>query len=278
MLSFALQGGSASTVTLTCSGAPPHGACNAIPQSLALEGANAASATVTVTTAAGSVVAPRVRLEPRAPLGGFGSEVSNLKFQTLPLPTSGILNFESCVRGLPPAQAASSGSQISNLRFQIPLPSPGILNSESWVRGLPPAQAASSGSQISNLRFQIPFPSSGNLNSEAWVRGLALALGIALFSLAALARLRALVPDPASQGPSRGRLSPPHSRRPLRLSFVALLLSLLFSWPACGGGGSNDIIHNPGTPRGDSQVTITATTTSGSNRVAHTISLSLKVS
>ncbi|HET7840693.1 MAG TPA: hypothetical protein VFM21_03765, partial [Terriglobia bacterium] len=144
----------------------------------------------------------------------------------------------------------------------------GISNFESGI------SSSQRGSGILNFESGIPVP---------WLVAIALVFLLGL-SLAALACLRALAADReprvanfSSRSPSREPLAPIlRPRFPMRLSFAALLLFALIS-VSCGGRGNDTIIHNPGTPGGDYLLTITATTTSGSSTVTHTITLDLKV-
>ncbi len=59
----------------------------------------------------------------------------------------------------------------------------------------------------------------------------------------------------------------------LALGTVTLLVAL---WTACGGGSTN-VVHNPGTPAGSYNLTVTATVTSGSSTLNHSASLGLTV-
>jgi Abnormal spindle-like microcephaly-assoc'd, ASPM-SPD-2-Hydin/Beta-propeller repeat len=87
------------------------------------------------------------------------------------------------------------------------------------------------------------------------------ALWAALLGLAGLARLVRL---------GTGRLG-------LRgiAARIALLAAIAMS-ASCGGGGSNTV-QNPGTPKGDYTLTITARTTAGTTTITHTLTLDFKV-
>lgn len=56
---------------------------------------------------------------------------------------------------------------------------------------------------------------------------------------------------------------------------LAVMLSALMLWPACGGGGA--VIHNPGTPPGTYTLTIAGTVTSTSSSLSRGLTLTLKV-
>ena len=57
---------------------------------------------------------------------------------------------------------------------------------------------------------------------------------------------------------------------------TAALLLIILTWVACGGGGGGGT-HNPGTPAGNYTLTVTATYTSGSTSLQHTLMLPLTV-
>jgi hypothetical protein len=67
-------------------------------------------------------------------------------------------------------------------------------------------------------------------------------------------------------------------RRRTRWALLAAPLFCVLMWVACGGGGTELISQNPGTPAGTYTLTVTGTSTAGSTEVTHTISLTLKVS
>ena len=60
------------------------------------------------------------------------------------------------------------------------------------------------------------------------------------------------------------------------LALAAVLIGLALT-ASCGGGGSNDVIHVPGTPAGTYSLTVTGTTGSGSATLQHNFSLTLTV-
>jgi len=64
-----------------------------------------------------------------------------------------------------------------------------------------------------------------------------------------------------------------HRKRATRAMVgLVMLLAVLTLWmPACGGGGGGK--HNPGTPVGQTNVTVTATESS----ISHTITINLNV-
>jgi FG-GAP-like repeat/Abnormal spindle-like microcephaly-assoc'd, ASPM-SPD-2-Hydin/Protein of unknown function (DUF1573) len=87
------------------------------------------------------------------------------------------------------------------------------------------------------------------------------ALWVSLFALAGLIALARL-------GTGRLRVRGIATR-------IALLAALALA-ASCGGGGSN-VVQQPGTPKGDYTLTVTARTTSGATTVTHTLTLNLKV-
>jgi Beta-propeller repeat/Abnormal spindle-like microcephaly-assoc'd, ASPM-SPD-2-Hydin len=145
--------------------------------------------------------------------------------------------------------------------------------------------AAPPGSEISNLRFQVPFLSGFQISNFKFLISFLLALlalAIAGVGLAQTrAAIRARIPNPQPLIPAGApRLPTPDSRLPLRLRLrwgglaaLALGMAMLAS---CGGGGSNTV-QRPGTPKGDYTLTITARTTAGTTTVTHTLTLDLKV-
>jgi len=65
-------------------------------------------------------------------------------------------------------------------------------------------------------------------------------------------------------------------REPKGLPYLAAALLVILTWAACGGGGGGGA-HNPGTPAGSYTLTVTATYTSGSTSLQHTLTLPLTV-
>ena len=85
--------------------------------------------------------------------------------------------------------------------------------------------------------------------------------------------LRGDVKSPLPCGDVKSPLQTSH----WRLAPLAVLLVLVGLWASCGGGGSNDVIHVPGTPAGTYSLTVTGTTGSGSATLQHNFSLTLTV-
>lgn len=63
--------------------------------------------------------------------------------------------------------------------------------------------------------------------------------------------------------------------KPALVVAAATLLSALL-WAACGGGGGS-VVHNPGTQAGTYSLTVSGTVASGSNTLAHNITVKVTV-
>ncbi len=184
-------------------------------------------------------------------------------------------------------------ARLSNFQSQISdaAPGSGLWNFESPILGLP-------GSQISNFKFPNPFLPSGRWGDRS---PLPVPISLLLMACAIFAGLGPLavrwvgirlpisyfrLPTPDSPLPTRHSRAPSHKSRVLVLgsripnpkSLIPALLQLFaLLGVGCGGGGNNNTVLNPGTPKGDYLLTITATTTSGSTTTSHAITLTLKV-
>jgi hypothetical protein len=111
---------------------------------------------------------------------------------------------------------------------------------------------------------------------------------LALMSfVAAIPQLRDRGWIPAYAGMTRSRVSCPRRRAstarirrvvpaPIRLGLAGILFGVAM-WAGCGGGSSSNIVHNAGTPKGNYNLTVAATYTSGSTTVTHNITLTLTV-
>jgi len=66
------------------------------------------------------------------------------------------------------------------------------------------------------------------------------------------------------------------SRKPALALALGTMLLLTLMWSACGNSGGA-VTHNPGTPAGTYSLTVTATFTSPSGTLTHTVPLTLTV-